>query len=123
MNINLDRFNPEINWKGRHLKIGLVSFVTSLYALSQTPAAMLLLGIAAPTAAAIPAAVNAVVSVAAPIIGALVYNPKDTTTPAGVVAPTVPLAQAALPTTVPCTTASTVTATVGTTASTEITAS
>ena len=120
MNINLDRFNPEINWKGRHLKIGLVSFVASLYGLSQTPAAMLLLGIAAPTAAAIPAAVNAVVSVAAPIIGALVYNPKDTTTPAGVVAP-----QAALPAVSvgPCTTASTTTATVGTTASTEITAS
>lgn len=75
----LDRFNPEINWKGRHVKIGLVSFIASIYALSQTPAAMVLLGVASPAAAAIPSAVNAVVSVAAPIIGALVYSPKDST--------------------------------------------
>jgi hypothetical protein len=77
--------NPEINYKGKHFKIGLVTIASALFGISQTPAAMILLGISAATANAIPAAVTAVVSIAAPIVGALVYVPKDS--PAAPVAP------------------------------------
>ncbi len=77
-----NKLNPEINYKGKHFKIGLVGLISTLYGISQTPSAMVLLGVPAATAAAIPAAVTAVVSIAAPILGALVYVPKDSTSPA-----------------------------------------
>jgi hypothetical protein len=85
-----NKLNPEINYKGKNFKIGLTSIVATIFGLSQTPAAMILLGVSSEVAAAIPAAVTAVVSIAAPIIGALVYVPKDDIPkPPNPIAPTV----------------------------------
>jgi len=76
-----NKLNPEINYKGKHFKIGLVSLAATIFGIAQTPAAMVLLGVSAPTAAAIPMAVTAVVSIAGPIVAALAYVPKDGSVP------------------------------------------
>lgn len=72
-----NKLNPEINYKGKHFKIGLTSIAATLFGISQSPPAMMLLGISQEKAVAIPEAVRSVGMIVAPILSALAYTPKD----------------------------------------------
>jgi hypothetical protein len=78
--MDLNKLNPEINYKGRHFKISLVSLGAILFGISQVPAAMTMLGVSAAASAIIPEAVRSVAAIAAPILGSLAYTPTDTNT-------------------------------------------